>query len=138
MNNYVYDELEIGHIESFSVEINEKMMELFRLITNDINPLHTDLDYAKDYGYEKNVVYGMLTASFFSTLAGVYLPGKYSLIHCVEIDFIKPVYSGNKLIVRGTVKEKNDLFKTIALKVEIYTTEGIKVCRGKMRIGLLK
>ena len=37
-------------------------------------PHHVDADYARGRGFPGRVVYGMLGASFFSTLAGVYLP----------------------------------------------------------------
>ena len=53
------------------------MMDQFLAITGDCSPIHVDADYAKDRGYPGCVVYGMLGASFFSTLAGVYLPGEH-------------------------------------------------------------
>ena len=49
----------------------------------------------------------MLTASFLSTLAGIYLPGEKSLIHSVETKMIKPVFIGDELIVTGKVSEKS-------------------------------
>ncbi len=138
MNNYTYDDMQIGQEESFSVLITEKMMNSFLDITGDINPLHNDAEYAADKGYPNRVVYGMLTASFLSTLAGVYLPGKYSLIHTVETEFVKPVYVNDSLTVKGIVTQKDDNFKVIWLKVVITNQYGKKVCRAKMRIGLLK
>lgn len=137
MNDYSYDELKVGQSESFTVTVSEEMMQNFRGITGDFNPLHIDESYAKDAGYQDKVVYGMLTASFFSTLAGMYLPGKRSLIHTVETEFPMPVYVGAKLTITGTVKEKNDTFHTVILKVEIFDSDHKKVCRGKMRVGLL-
>ena len=77
----------------------------------------------------------MQTASFLSTLAGVYLPGENSLIQSVDIQFSKPVFVGDKLTVSGTVKEKDDNFKYFVLKVEIRNQSRIKVLRGKMQIG---
>ena len=90
MNEYTYDEITIGQEESFQVTVSEEMMKQFLLITGDLNPLHRDAAYAATRQYFDKVVYGMLTASFFSTLAGVYLPGRYSLIHSVETKFLRP------------------------------------------------
>ena len=95
MNHYTFEELEIGHEEEFVYELNQEKMDAFKMITNDINPLHNDLEYAKEKGYSEKVVYGMLTVSALSTLAGVYLPGEKSLIHSVEINFNKPVFLSN-------------------------------------------
>ena len=68
MNEYRIGDITEGMSESFTVTITDRMMEAFRDITGDDNPLHTDADYAKDCGYEGCVSYGMLTASFLSTL----------------------------------------------------------------------
>lgn len=139
MNKYLYDELEIGHKEQFEVIITEEMVAQFALVTGDLNPLHTDLDYSKSKGNPDRVVYGMLTASFLSTLAGMYLPGKYSLIHSVEVKFLKPVYvtSNTRLTITGEVIRKDDMFKLLTLKVDMVTKEGIRICKATMKVGVL-
>ena len=138
MNVYTYNDILVGQEESFDVTITQEMMEKFRDITGDINPLHNEIEYAESQGYSGRVVYGMLTASFLSTLAGVYMPGKYSLIHTTETEFVKPVFIGDTLTIKGVVKEKDDNFRLIWLKVVIANQKGEKVCRAKMRIGLMK
>ena len=138
MREYSYKDIYIGQKEEFTFEITHKKMEQFLSITGDNNPLHTDLDYAKSKGHEEVVVYGLLTSSAFSTLAGVYLPGKYSLIHSVEINFAKPVFvSSSPLRVSGEVIDKDDRFSRITLKVNIFDKNNAKVCRGIMQIGVL-
>lgn len=136
MNEYKYDEIEIGHKESFTVTVTEEMMEKFRDITGDINPLHNDEGYAKSLGHPAKVVYGLLTGSLLSTLAGVYLPGKRSLIQEVKLKFARPVYIGDTLTVEGVVEEKNDTYSLLMLKVTIRNQSGEKVCRAKMQIGV--
>lgn len=142
MNRYTYDEISIGQTESFSVTITNEMMDSFCAMTGDINPLHADAEYAKKAGegsqFAGRVVYGMLTASFLSTLAGVYLPGEHSLIHRTEAEFPAPVYVGDTLLVSGEVAGKNDDFRFIELKVSARNGAGKKVMRGKMRVGVLK
>ena len=90
MNEYTFDELAVGMSESFSVTVTPEMLDRFRTDTGDINPLHNDEAFALERGYTGRVAYGMLTASFLSTLAGVYLPGKWCLIQRVETDFPEP------------------------------------------------
>ena len=94
MNKFTYKDLEIGHKEAFTVNVSKEYQDAFRNFTKDVNPLHLDSRFARENGYEDCVVFGMLTASYYSTLAGVYLPGEKSLIHSVEIKFLKPVYMG--------------------------------------------
>lgn len=138
MNHYCYNEIKNGHEEKFEVEIKPEMLDEFANITKDTNPLHIDSVFAKSKGYKERICYGMLTASFISTLAGVYIPGENSLIHSVEVKFVKPVYVGDKLTIIGTVIDKNDLFSCITLKITILNQKNEKVLRGKMQIGVLE
>ena len=125
MNEYKYEEIYKGQIEEFTFDITEEKMKQFYSISGDSNPLHTDENYAKSKGYNEVVVYGLLTTSALSTLAGVYLPGKYSLIHSVEINYAKPVFMSSSPLKRITVK------------VNIFDKNGVKVCRRLMQIGVL-
>lgn len=137
MNEYKYEDIHIGMTESFSVTVTEEMMSSFRDITGDINPLHNDEAYALEQGFDARVAYGMLTSSFLSTLAGVYLPGRYSLIRSVEVKFPKPVMIGDELTVSGEVTDMNDEYRFFTLKVSIRNGHGDKVCRGRMEIGVM-
>ncbi len=138
MNEYKFEDIKIGLEESFKVNITEDMVKNFCEITGDINPLHNDIKYAKSKGYDDKVVYGMLTSSFLSTLAGVYLPGKYSLIHSVEILFKKPVFiKDSPLTIKGKVIEINEIFKQFTIRFEIVNNKEQKVSRGTMKVGIL-
>ena len=103
MNHYTLAEMTPGLTESFTVTVTEEMMQAFERLTGDCSPIHVDENYAKARGYGGRVVYGMLGASFFSTLAGVYLPGEHCLLHGVECKFARPVFIGDTLTVTGTV-----------------------------------
>lgn len=136
MNHYTYEEITIGQKESFSVEITEKMQDSFREITGDINPLHADKDFAVSKGHKDRVVFGMLSASLLSTLAGVYLPGERSLIHSIDVKFRKPVFIGDTLTVEGVVSDMSDAVSMITVKVTMTNQDGVKVLKGEMLIGV--
>jgi len=81
----------------------------------------------------------MLTASLYSTIAGMYLPGKYSLIHSFdELSFKQPVYVGDTLTVTGTVVDKNVDLRLIQLKVIIRNQDNKVVSRAKMKVLVMK
>ena len=96
MNEFTIAEIEVGMQASFTKQITKEMEDSFRIITGDENPLHNDDEFAKEIGEDKftsHAAFGMLTASFYSTIAGMYVPEKYSLIHSFEdISFTKPVF----------------------------------------------
>ena len=85
--------------------------------------------------YTGHVTFGMLTASLYSTLAGMYLPGKYSLIHSFEeLSFLKPVFAGDLLSVTGEIFKKEEAFGLIRIKAVIRNQSGSIVSRAKMKV----
>lgn len=136
MNHYRLADLTPGVTESFTVTITEEMMAQFYAITGDNSPIHMDADYAAGRGYPGRVVYGMLGASFLSTLAGVYLPGEHCLLHSVDLKFAKPIFIGDTLTVTGVVDEVNDTFREITTKASIVNQDGKKVTRAVIRAGV--
>lgn len=137
MNNYSFEEIEIGHKENFTVKVDEEYIAAFRKYTGDENPLHRDIDYARKKGFEDKVVFGMLTASYYSTLVGVYLPGEKCLIHEVNTKFKAPVYAGDILTVTGEVEEKNELFQLITVKASIRNQHNKIVSKAKIILGIM-
>lgn len=136
MNHYRLADLTPGVTKSFTVTITEEMMAQFYAITGDNSPIHMDADYAAGRGYPGRVVYGMLGASFLSTLAGVYLPGEHCLLHGVDLKFAKPIFIGDTLTVTGVVDEVNDTFREITIKASIVNQDGKKVTRAVIRAGV--
>ena len=137
MNRYTIDDIYVGMKESFKVSVTDDMMDSFLRITGDINPLHSDGEYARSKGYSDRVVFGMLTSSFLSTLAGVYLPGENSIIREVEVKFKRPVYVNEELTITGEVTEVRPEYGIFYVKVSMTGADGEKVLRGKMQIGVM-
>ena len=123
--------------EQFTVSITQEIQELFTAMTGDINPMHLDQDFAVSEGYRDRLVYGMCTASFYSTLVGVYLPGRYCLFHECDTVFPSPVYIGDILTVTGTVREVDRTFRRIHIKASITNQDGVKVSRAKLTVGVM-
>ena len=149
MNHYTLAEMTPGLSEEFTVTvtpemmdafctITEEMMAQFYAITGDNSPIHMDADYAKGRGFPGRVVYGMLGASFFSTLAGVYLPGEHCLLHGVECKFAKPIFIGDTLTVKGTVVSVSEIGSEAEIKAVITNQDGKRVTRGVIKAGLAK
>lgn len=136
MNHYTISQITLGLTEQFSMTVTEEKMNLFYQLTGDNSPIHMDDSFAKQRGHKSRVVYGMLGASLFSTLAGVHLPGEACLLHGVDVKFAKPIYIGDTLTVTGKVHEINETFKTITIKAVITNQDGERVTRGVIRAGV--
>jgi 3-hydroxybutyryl-CoA dehydratase len=136
MNEYRFEDISPGLSHSFKVTVTKEMMDAFRAISGDCNPLHTDPVFAASYGYPAQVVYGMLTASFYSTLVGMHLPGKHALFQGADIVFTSPVFPGDTLIISGEVISVHEAYRQIELKAQITNQNGKKVSRAKIRAGI--
>lgn len=137
MNDFSYDDLAVGQTATFSRTVTGEMMEAFRRLSGDENPLHNDVEFAVERGFSGRVVYGMLTASLYSALAGVYLPGKRCLLQSVYTDFLHPVFVGETLTITGKIVEKHDSVQQVIIKATIRNTEGKRVSRAKIEAGVI-
>jgi|TARA_B100000795_G_scaffold215766_1_gene169638 3-hydroxybutyryl-CoA dehydratase len=137
MNEYKLSNIKIGLEESFSVVIDSSKLDKFLDISNDLNPLHVDNSYAKEKGFDGRVVYGLLTASFYSTLVGVYLPGKYCILQSIDTQFLKPVYIGETLTIAGKISYINAAYKQIEIQATIVNQNGQKVSKATIKTGLI-
>ena len=137
MNSYKFVDINVGLEESFSVRVNSEKLDKFLTISGDINPLHTDAEYSKSKGFSDRVVYGMLTSSFFSTLVGVYLPGKYCILQGVDIQFSKPVYIDDILTITGKVSYINKAYKQVEIKAVIINQDNKKVSKATIKVGVM-
>lgn len=137
MKAYKISDISVGLKESFTRTITAEMMQKFLEITADENPLHVDESFAESKGFPNRVVYGMLTASFISTLGGCYIPGKYCLIQGVEIKFAKPVFIGDELTVLGEISRVDLGLKYLEIKVTIRNHKNEKVLRGLLKAGVM-
>lgn len=137
MNYFMYEDLVVGQTAEFSRKITVEMMDAFKMISGDDNPLHVDVSYAKERGYIGRVVYGMLTASLYSCLAGVYIPGERCLLQSVHADFLSPAYIEDTLTVAGEIVEKNDSVRQIVIKAVIRNQSRKKISKAKIEAGVL-
>ena len=142
MNEYTINDIEPGLQVSFSRTITKEYEDAFRMVSGDENPLHQSDDFARDISggkYDSHVTFGMLTAALYSTLAGMYLPGKYRLIHSFEeLSFVNPVFAGDELTVIGEVTDKDESLKLIRVKVKIINQDKKTVSKAKMKILVMK
>jgi 3-hydroxybutyryl-CoA dehydratase len=137
MNEYKFSDIKVGLTESFDTKIDISMMDKFLDISNDTNPLHIDENYAKKQGFANRVVYGLLTSSFYSTLVGVYLPGKYCILQGIDIQFSNPVYIDDILNISGKVIYINEAYKQIEIKAVITNQDNKKVSKATIKVGVM-
>lgn len=102
---YFLDELTVGQSESVSKTVTDDDLQKFGDVSLDHNPVHFDEAYAKGTMFGGRIAHGMLTASLFSGLLGMRLPGPGTIYLSQTLKFKAPVRLGETAIATITVKE---------------------------------
>ena len=110
-------QIQVGSSVSFAVRVDKALVEQFASLCGDYSPLHLDLKYARQSGYDQCVVHGMLMASYFSTLIGMFLPGKSSLLISQEVEYIYSVPVNNKVTISGKVKKYRPVLSLLVINM---------------------
>jgi len=133
-SEYSFDEIEIGMQKSFKIFISEDRLDDFAKLSGDDNPLHMNEEYASSTSFKKRVCSGMFLSSFFSTLVGMYLPGKHALHISQSLNFVNPCFIGEMITVEGKVIDKSPATKIIKLETTITNESGKRIIDGKAQV----
>lgn len=121
---YKFDEIILGTKTKFTVQIDKSTINEFARISGDYNPLHIDDKYAAKTQFGKKMCHGMLLASFFSRLVGMYMPGKNALYFSQTLNFQTPCFVGDKVAIEGEVIDKSQSTRIITIKTTAYNQLG--------------
>ena len=134
MRGRTYDEISVGDTAYFRKTVTEADIHSFSAATGDFNPIHVDEVYATSSALGKKVngriAQGMLTASFFSTLVGMYIPGKGSLYVSQTCNFKLPVKIGDTIRAECEVLEKLEKGR-ILMRTCCFNQRGELVVEGE-------
>ena len=132
------DNLQIGQKVEFTEVISESMVEEFAKLSGDYNPHHIDESYAKKTRFKKRICHGMLLASFFSKLTGMYLPGKGSLYLSQSLNFIAPAFIDDEVTVEGEIVKISHSTGIVTVKTKITKENTIQLITGSAKIILMR
>ena len=132
------DNLHIGQKIEFTEVISESMVEKFAKLSGDYNPHHMDESYAEKTRFKKRVCHGMLLASLFSRLTGMYLPGKGSLFFSQSLNFISPAFIDDKVIVEGEIVKISRSTGIVTIKTIIKKENNIRLITGDAKVIILE
>lgn len=105
MNGYFFEDLEIGQTACSGKTITEADILLFAAVSGDINPSHTNEEFARTTRMKTRVAHGMLTASLVSAVLGCELPGPGCLYVSQSTNFRAPVRPGDTVTATVTVSK---------------------------------
>lgn len=145
LENFTYDEIAIGQSASYSKTLSEQDIQLFAVLSGDINPVHLDADFAATTMFKERIAHGMWTGAIISAALAMTLPGPGAIYLNQTLSFRAPVKIGDTVTVNLTVADKRDDKQVLVLDCNVVNQHGKTVVKGtaeviapkeKMRIEL--
>ena len=65
------------------------------------------------------------------------MPGKYSILQGIDIQFSKPVYIDDVLTITGKVSYINEAYRQIEVKAVIVNQDDEKVSKATIKVGVI-
>ncbi len=106
IENRTFDEMEVGETAALERTLTWRDIELFAVMSGDVNPAHVDEEYARTDRFHRIVAHGMWGASLISALLGTRLPGPGTIYLEQTLRFHHPVIIGDTITVSVTVASK--------------------------------
>ena len=132
------DDFTPGQHVTFTKTFTDDDVRRFVEITGDVNPLHVDDAFAARTRFGRRVLHGMLTASIFSTMVGMLLPGTGAVYRTQTLAFLRPVYVGDTVTAHFVVRAVDRVRHRLDIESWIENEAGERVIEGKCEAGLLR
>ncbi|WP_033398053.1 MaoC family dehydratase [Desulfospira joergensenii] len=133
-----FDDLVVGQRAFVRKTITEADLSHFIAITGDVNPLHVDAGFAGQTFFGQRIAHGMLSASLFSTLVGMHLPGTGAIYRSQTLEFLRPVFIGDTLCAWFEIEALDREAEQIEIKSWIENQNGEIVIQGRTMASLLR
>jgi 3-hydroxybutyryl-CoA dehydratase len=132
------EDFHVGQKARLTKTFTEADVRRFVEITGDTNPLHVDDTFAASTRFGRRVLHGMLTASIFSTMVGMLLPGTGAIYRSQTIRFLLPVYVGDTVTAHFVVRSVDPAQHRLEIDAWIENEAGERVIEGVCEAGLLR
>ena len=123
-----------GDSAEITKTITEADVQAFADLTGDHNPVHVDEAFAKTTRFGRTIAHGMLTASLISSVLANKLPGEGSVYLGQTLQFVAPVFPGDEITARITVKQVREDKPIIKLETICVNQNGAIVIRGEATV----
>ena len=121
----------VGQTASVSRTISESDVYLFAGITGDLNPAHTNEEYAKNTHFKTRIAHGMLSAGLISAVLGMHLPGPGTIYTGQTLKFLAPVHIGDTITATAEIKSLDLERNRVVLTTTCINQEGTLVLSGE-------
>lgn len=130
IENRIFDEIAVGESASVTRTLTEQDIQLFALVSGDVNPAHMDADYAAQDIFQGIIAHGLWGGGLISSVLGTQLPGPGAIYLGQSLRFTRPVCLGDAITASVTVTEKRPEHHIVLLDCRCVNQRGEEVITG--------
>ena len=134
IENKTFDQIKVGDCAQITRTLNQQDIELFAVMSGDVNPAHVDPEYAQSDMFHKVIAHGMWGGALISAVLGTELPGPGTIYLNQSLSFRRPVGLGETVTVCVTVTKKFEDKKRLMMNCLCTNAAGETVITGEAEV----
>ncbi len=134
IRNRTFDEIAVGDSASIERTLTLEDIQLFALMSGDMNPQHLDAEFAASTRFHGLIAHGMWGAALISAVLGTRLPGPGTVYLGQTLKFRAPVRIGDTLVISVTVTARDSERHTLTLACGCVNQRGEVVIDGEASV----
>ena len=134
LENRIFDEIKVGDSASLVRSLRPEDIQLFAVMTGDVNPAIVDPEFAHSGIFREVVAHGMWSASLISTVLGTQYPGPGTILVDQSIHFVRPVTIGDTITITVVVRQKFEHNHHVLFDCTCTNQEGLPVVQGTVEV----
>lgn len=124
-------DLKPGDTAEITRTVTDDDIRKFADLIGDDNSVHLDDVYASKTRFGRRIAHGMIGASLVSAVLGTRLPGPGTIYLSQTLKFTAPVYPGDEVTARATVKAVKEGKPVVTLETVCTNQRGETVLAGE-------
>ncbi len=135
ITNKTFEEIGLGESASMQRTLTKGDIDLFGVLSGDMNPTHFSDEYAQMLlERHKLVGHSMWGASLLSSLLGNELPGPGTVYQSQQLEFHGAVEMGDTLTIKVTVKDKVSREGSVIFECLVTNQRDEKIITGEAKV----
>lgn len=134
IENRTYDEIRVGDSATLVRTLRPEDIQMFAIISGDMNPTHVDPEYARSSQFREVVAHGMWGGVLFSNVLGTQFPGPGTVYIDQSLHFERTIRVGDTLTVTVTCQRKFDHNHHILFDCNCINQDNERVIHGTAEV----
>ena len=134
IENKTYEEIKVGDSASLTRTLRPQDIQLFAIMSGDVNPAHVDPEYARSGMFHEVIAHGMWGGALISTVLGTEFPGPGTIYIDQTLHFSRPVKVGDTITITLTCTKKFDHNHHIVFDCACANQDGLMVISGAAEV----